>query len=54
MAVAILKSLGDPGVRIVEVEHPLGGLHADEVRARAEAVHGQLDEILTRGTATRG
>lgn len=54
MARAILKSLGNPGVRIVEVQHPLGDLGADEVKARAEAVYGQVDRLVDRGEAERG
>jgi len=46
MARAIVKSLGNPGVRIVEVQHPLGDLGADEVKARADAVYGQVDRFV--------
>lgn len=46
MARAIIKSLGNPGVRIVEVQHPLGDLEADEVKARADAVYGQVDRFV--------
>lgn len=53
MSQAILKSLGDPGVRIVEVQHPLGDIGADEVKARAEAVYGQVDRFMDRGDKAR-
>lgn len=47
MARTILKSLGDGGaVRIVEIEHPLGGLHPEEVDAKARRAESQVDEIL--------
>lgn len=47
MARTILKSLGDGGaVRIVEIEHPLGGLHPEEIDARARPGQDQLDELL--------
>lgn len=51
MAAAILKSLGNPGVRVVEVQHPLGDLAADEVVTRAEAVYGSVDQIVDVGNA---
>lgn len=47
MARTILKSLGDGGaVRIIEIDHPLGGLHPEEIDARARAGQDQLDELL--------
>ena len=49
MARAILKSLGDPGVRIVEVQHPLGDLKPQDVRGRAEAVLPQVDDLIDVG-----
>jgi hypothetical protein len=49
MARAILRSLGDPGVRIVEVQHPLGDLRPDDVRSRAEAVLPQVDALMETG-----
>ncbi len=52
MATTILKSLGDPGVRIVEVQHPLGGIEAAEVKARADAIYTQVDRLVDRD-ATR-
>ncbi len=47
MGRTILKSLGDGGaVRIIEIEHPIGGLHPEEIDARARPGQDQLDELL--------
>lgn len=37
MAETILKTKGQPGLRLVEIDHPLGGIGTDELDARVEA-----------------
>lgn len=45
---------GAPGYRYATVEHPVAGLSADDVRARAEGVADEVVSLLTDATARRG
>jgi hypothetical protein len=40
-------SLGFPGARVAVIDHPLGGIDDDAVRARADAVVERLVALLT-------
>ncbi|HEX7162612.1 MAG TPA: hypothetical protein VF223_15425 [Trebonia sp.] len=42
MARTLVTSLGAPNLRIIEVEHPLGGLRDPQVLTRASAVAGEV------------
>jgi hypothetical protein len=43
MAKAITEGMGSPGMRILEMDHPLGGLTPPEVDDRARQV---IDHVL--------
>lgn len=43
MAQAISEGMGTPGLRILEMDHPLGGLAVPEVETRARQV---VDRVL--------
>jgi hypothetical protein len=45
------KNLGDPDLPIAVITHPLGGLGADEVRARAAEAAPQVIALLRGGGA---
>lgn len=49
LATATLSTLGAPQLRLLTVQHPLGELHPPEVRARADAVLGDLWARLEAG-----
>lgn len=46
MARMIATSLGMPSLRIIEVEHPLGGLDERAIEARIAAVQAAAARIL--------
>jgi hypothetical protein len=46
MAKAITEVKGMPGMRIIEMNHPLGGLTEEELGHRFEQVIGQVLEQL--------
>ena len=50
MARAITEGKGLPGMRIIEMNHPLGGLTEQELEPRFEQVIGQVLAYLD-GTA---
>jgi hypothetical protein len=41
------RSLGFPGARVAVIDHPLGGIDDDAVRARADAIVERLVALLT-------
>jgi hypothetical protein len=41
------EALGVPTLPIVFLSHPLGGLHKDEVRAKADAAVAEVLRVLT-------
>jgi hypothetical protein len=45
------RNLGDPDLPIAVITHPLGGLGADEVRARAAEAAPQVIALLRGGGA---
>jgi hypothetical protein len=51
MAEAITEVKGMPGIRIIEMDHPLGGLTEEELGDRFDQVIGQVLAQLD-GTAT--
>ena len=46
MAEAITEVKGMPGIRIVEMDHPLGGLTQEELGHRFDQVIGQVLDHL--------
>ncbi len=41
MAETILKTKGAPELRILEIEHPLGGIDPDDLASRVESAAAQ-------------
>ena len=48
LAAGVAETLGLPDLRIVEVEHPLGGIDANAVLDRADAAVEPALRLLTR------
>ncbi len=46
---AMAEIQGAPGYRYLTTPHPVAGLTPEQVRERAEAVAGQVAELLTGG-----
>ena len=40
------KAMGMPELAVVTIEHPLGGIEPDEVRAKAALAVGKVIELL--------
>ena len=45
MAQATVKNLGMPGLPLVIIPHPLGGLKLEEVREKADSI---IEDIIAR------
>ncbi len=51
LAHSVAEAIGMPNARVAVVEHPLGGVDEDAIRARADAV---IDDVVALMTAPGG
>jgi hypothetical protein len=49
MATTIARTKGLPGLRMIEVEHPLGGIEPDELHHRIARATELAQELLANG-----
>lgn len=50
MAETMVKTKGQPDVRMIEIDHPLGGIGTDELDERAEVAARLTMEFLEQRT----